>query len=345
MKQKGLSYRKIADHSLWIWIGLGVIYWILASLIQILVFREGSLMEQILSPGSREIWTRSLVMFFLLLAGVFIQSIINRLGRTEGAMRRSEELLRATLESTADGILVVDEKGMATHTNGRFAELWRIPEELIEAKDDKKLLDFVLDQLEEPQAFLSKVQALYGTSKEDLDTLCFKDGRIFERFSHPLIQDGRIAGRVWSFRDITERRRAEKTLKESEKRFQDIAFSSADWIWEVDQNGRYTFVSGKVKRILGYDPSELLGKTPFDLMPEDEAKRIGEIFGKIISEKKPIEDLENWNLTKQGKKVCLLTSGVPVLDDSGNLLGYRGIDKDITDRKLAETQSKVSELS
>lgn|GEM_PF-5703384 len=143
--------------------------------------------------------------------------------------------------------------------------------------------------------------------------------------------------------EISERKRTEEELRESEKRFQGVALSSVDWIWEVDKNGTYTFASGKVKHILGYDPGEIIGKTPFDLMPREEAKRIREVFKRIASEKKPIVDLENWNLTKKGEKVCLLTNGVPILDEHGNLKGYRGVDKDITERKRAEEIIRESE--
>jgi len=136
--------------------------------------------------------------------------------------------------------------------------------------------------------------------------------------------------------DITERKQIEEKLKNSEKRFRDISYSMADWIWEVDKNGRYTFASGTVEEVLGYKAEELIGKTPFDLMPEDEAKRAGQIFEKIASKKKPIVDLENWNITKNGKRVCVLTTGVPISDENGELIGYRGVDKNITERKKAE---------
>ncbi len=138
--------------------------------------------------------------------------------------------------------------------------------------------------------------------------------------------------------DIVERKRAEKALGESERRLRDIAFSMADWIWEVDENGVYTYCSEKIKDILGYAREEIIGKTPFDLMPKKEAERIGDIFNSIVSEKKPIIDLENWNLTKKGRKVCLQTSGVPIYGDKGEFLGYRGVDKDITERKHAEEE-------
>ena len=144
-------------------------------------------------------------------------------------------------------------------------------------------------------------------------------------------------------REIAVRKRAEEALRKSEKRFRDISYSMADWIWEVDKDGIYTFASGTVKQILGYDPEEVIGKTPFQLMPENEAKRVEEVFKKIASDKKPIVELENWNLTKEGKPVCLLTNAVPLLNESGELIGYRGVDKDITERKWAEEALRDSE--
>ncbi len=134
---------------------------------------------------------------------------ITRRKRDEEALAEREELLGATIESTADGILVVNEKGETTHSNTRFAEMWRIPQELLETNDDNKLLSYVMDQLKEPQAFLTKVQELYKSPDTAMDTLYFKDGRIFERYSCPLIKNQGIAGRVWSFRDITDLKRAE----------------------------------------------------------------------------------------------------------------------------------------
>ena len=138
-----------------------------------------------------------------------LKTTITELKQAEEALRESETLLKATLESTADGILVVNETGQVVATNARFGEMWRIPEQILNTNDDEKLLNCVLDQLKQPEAFLSKVQELYKTSRKDLDILYFKDGRVFERYSEPLIVNNSIAGRVWSFRDITERVEAE----------------------------------------------------------------------------------------------------------------------------------------
>lgn len=139
---------------------------------------------------------------------------------------------------------------------------------------------------------------------------------------------------VW--RDITERQQTEQALRDSESRLKDITFSMADWVWEVDEKCVYTYSSQKGFDYFGPRREDIIGKTPFDFMPPDEAKRVSAIFAEIAANKAPIKDLENWNIRADGQRVCLLTNGVPVLDATGNLKGYRGVDKDITERKGAE---------
>ena len=125
--------------------------------------------------------------------------------------RRTISLLEATIESTADGILVVDRAGKVVAFNARFLTLWRVPQDLAARGVDEELIGFVLDQLLDPQAFVRRVRELYYTpASEHFDTLEFKDGRVFDRFSRPQRVGGDIVGRVWSFRDVTER---ENTLR------------------------------------------------------------------------------------------------------------------------------------
>jgi PAS domain S-box-containing protein len=143
--------------------------------------------------------------------------------------------------------------------------------------------------------------------------------------------------------DITKRKRAEDVLRESEERLRDIMFNMADWVWEVDENGVYTYSSQKSTDIFDRFPEEIIGKTPFDLMPPDEAKRVAAIFSEIAANKAPIKDLENWNIRKNGERFCLLTNAVPILDAAGNLKGYRGVDKDITEAKRVEQRLRESE--
>ena len=140
--------------------------------------------------------------------------------RAEKALRESEDYMQAVLESTADGILAVDVRGNIRHANRRFAEMWHVPRELLDAGRDDQLLNHVLEQLTDPEAFVSRVEGLYQSSEEDFDWLGFKDGRLFERFSCPLIRNGILDGRVWSFRDVTDRKRAEEEKLALERQVQ-----------------------------------------------------------------------------------------------------------------------------
>jgi PAS domain S-box-containing protein len=130
--------------------------------------------------------------------------------------------------------------------------------------------------------------------------------------------------------------RAEEAEPSGNARYQALVETVSDWIWEVDARGVYTYASPQVRNILGYEPEEVLGKTPFDLMPPEEARRIGSIFADCAADALPIQSLENINRHKNGSLVHLETSGVPVIDGAGILTGYRGIDRDVTRRRELE---------
>jgi len=134
-------------------------------------------------------------------------------------------------------------------------------------------------------------------------------------------------------------------IKQSEARFRGLVESSSDWIWEIDANGRYVYASPKVKDLLGYTPAEVLGKTPFDFMLPEDAERIAQALAGIAAERRQFQMLENRNLHKDGRIVVLETSGMPILNDEGNLLGYRGVDRDITGRKRTEEQLRKLTLA
>jgi len=149
---------------------------------------------------------------------------------------------------------------------------------------------------------------------------------------------GNIIGTLSSGEDITERKRMEDALRESEGRFRALTESTSDWIWEVDENAVYTYTSPKIKELLGYEPEEIIGKTPFDLMTSEGAKRVAAEFGAIAEGQKSFDGLENENLHKDGQILVLETSAIPIFDANGNFRGYRGIDRDITERKRAEEE-------
>ncbi|MEO6528032.1 MAG: EAL domain-containing protein [Gemmatimonadaceae bacterium] len=143
---------------------------------------------------------------------VFFADITDLTRRTDD-LSRTASLLGATLESTADGILAADGTGRVTLVNRRFIELWRVPHEIARARDEERVLGHMLSQLREPEPFLLRVRELYATPEaETFDELELLDGRVFERYSVPQNIEGVTVGRVWSFRDVTQRKAAEQQL-------------------------------------------------------------------------------------------------------------------------------------
>ncbi|HVP35474.1 MAG TPA: PAS domain S-box protein, partial [Terriglobales bacterium] len=156
-------------------------------------------------------------------------------------------------------------------------------------------------------------------------------------------KDGRIYRFASVAEDITDRKRVGEALEYSDKRFRDIAENAQEWIWETDAEGKYTYSSNMVEKILGYTAEEILHKHFYDLFhPEDREALKAAAFAAFAA-KQPFKEFINRNLHKNGQIIWLATSGLPLLDDKGNLLGYRGADTDITQRKKAEEALKESE--
>ncbi len=138
---------------------------------------------------------------------------VSNIKQNEQALQEKENLLRATLESTADGLVVIDNDNKITHFNSKFAEMWKVPQAIVDSQDGIRLLQYALGKLVNPLEAARKIREIIPDSEEYDPILRFKDGRVFERYSAPLIQDSKIQGRVWSFRDITSKCHMEEDLK------------------------------------------------------------------------------------------------------------------------------------
>jgi PAS domain S-box-containing protein len=261
---------------------------------------------------------------------------VTELKKAEETLRQSVSLLSATLDSTADGILVVDKEGKVRTFSRRFAEMWRIPEPILETKNNAKLLQFVLDQLDDPEQFLEKAQKLYSEpEKESFDVLKFKDGRVFERYSQPQRLGEEIVGRVSSFRDVTARKKAEGALHESEEKFRTLVEGTVTAVALTDLAGRLTFVNKALADLLGYSPQKLLGRPFVDFLDPEDKDQLLNAFRQNASPHEKTPDVEFRVLRKDGDTRHVWTRPTE-LTIRGETTGFEAIVVDITDRKRME---------
>ncbi|WEN15079.1 EAL domain-containing protein [Rhodanobacter sp. AS-Z3] len=190
--------------------------------------------------------------------------------RVQKELQAAIALQQATLDATADGILVVNPQGRVVGSNRKFQELWRVPDALMDAGDDAQIIAAVLDQLVDPGAFIGMVESLYATPEaSSRDVLQFRDGRVFDRYSHPQLADGVPVGRVWSFRDITAIKAVETALRGSEARFRLMFEQTADALMILDAvKGRFLDCNqAAVELFFCTDKQEILALHPSELSP------------------------------------------------------------------------------
>jgi PAS domain S-box-containing protein len=152
-------------------------------------------------------------------------------------------------------------------------------------------------------------------------------------------RDGRWLGRRDSYRDTTDRKRAETELRESRARFQALVESTHDWVWETNPDGVYSYVSPRSVELLGYPPEEIVGRSPLEFIHPDKRKDARSRLKKTLETGKPFRGIERVFGHREGRSVIVESSGVPFFDSSGKLAGFRGIDRDITERKHLEAQT------
>jgi diguanylate cyclase (GGDEF)-like protein/PAS domain S-box-containing protein len=259
---------------------------------------------------------------------------------------RSLSLLKATLESTADGILVVDKEGRWTEFNQRFAEMWNIPAEILRSGDDDAALDFVVTQLADPIVFIDKVRELYShPAEKSFDTFRFKDGRTIERYSIPQYLNDTVVGRVWSFRDVSEKYQALESLKSSKAILQnimDIAPASVFW---KDLDSTYLGCNAAFARDANLEnPEQIVGRNDFSMpwsVREAEGYRADD-RDVMINDRPKLHIIETQQQA-DGSTIWLDTSKVPMKDKDGHIFGMLGLYQNITERIRAETELHLRE--
>jgi len=260
---------------------------------------------------------------------------------------KSEELahllsmMRATLESTTDGILVTDGGGKITGFNEKYVEMWRMPRELLEAEADGPRRKAASQQFNDPEGFIARIHEIEaGSLPESFDVLEFADGRIFERYSKEQSIEGRSVGRVWSFRDITERNRAEIISQ----RLAAIVSSSDDAIVGKDLNSIVTSWNAGAERIFGYSASEMIGSSIMRLIPPDHQGEEDQILARIRRGER-VEPIETVRVAKDGRLLDVSVTVSPIKDSKGTVVGASKVARDISERKRAEEKLHAAKIS
>lgn len=254
-------------------------------------------------------------------------------------LNRSLAMLRAVIESTADGILVTDENGNVLCYNELYVDMWPIPRELIEAAKHPLLIAYCSSHLKDSQQFQRLTEEIYAMSPpESFDVLEFNNGRVFERYTKIKLVEGQNLGRVWSFRDITQRRQAEAYTAQLAA----IVESSYDAIIVKDLNGIITSWNAGAERIFGYRADEIIGCSIFCLIPRDRLQEESKIMS-LIKSGKLVDHFETVRLGKGNKPIDVSVTISPVRDGAGSIIGASKVARDITQRK--EAQERIKHLA
>jgi PAS domain S-box-containing protein len=262
---------------------------------------------------------------------------ISEIREKEKALRDSEERYRDLVENTGEGLGVVDPEENFRYANPAACEIFGMPSDQLIGKS---LITFLDDKaIEEIQHQTRK----RSKGEKSFYEICVNrpDGTkrwIIVTATPQYDVQGRFSGTFGIFRDITESRKAQEKLKESEKRYREISDLTNDWIWEINPEWKYVNVSPKIKEILGYTPEEMIGKTPFDFIIPEDVIRVKEDLRALVHQLQPLNAMVTRATHKNGQVIYLESSGVPIIGNGGEYRGYRGADRDVTLRKLYERE-------
>lgn len=251
--------------------------------------------------------------------------------KAERQLQATEHRYRTIFDNSAVAIMMVDKEERLVSWNQFTEQLLGMTDEELLGRSVKSLY---------PDSEWQRIRAMSVRQKgmqHHLETKMYRgEGDLIDvDISLSVLRDadGVVTGSIGVIRDITERRQMEQALRQSEKRFRQVVENAKEWIWEVDANGLYTYASPVIESILGYKPDEILGKKHFyDFFHPDDAEQLKARAFEIFSRKDVFTEFQTRNVHKDGRLVFLLRSGVPVLDENRELIGYRGADADVTER-------------
>jgi PAS domain S-box-containing protein len=258
----------------------------------------------------------------------------------EGKNREDSRMLQAILESNRDGILVVQGARHVLLANKSFCDLWNVPEELIKEGNDQKLLQCVVDQVVDPVAFRAEVERLYVSTEESRDIVHVADGRVIERYSWPLSSYGIEDGRIWTFRDITERYQTEAGLRKLSQAVE----QSSNSIIVADLKGRIEYVNRAFEQTTGFTREEAIGQTPAILQSGMQPPAFYRELWKTIADGQQWQG-EFQNRRKDGTLYWQLATISPVADEKGEIRCYVSVQNDVTEKRRVTEELRRSQQS
>ncbi|HEX7012652.1 MAG TPA: response regulator [Steroidobacteraceae bacterium] len=298
------------------------------------------------------------------------QRVEEQLARTREELERRTQALahslgitRATIEATADGIVVTDHTGRIVDFNRNYLDMWRLERSQVEGRSYQEVLSHMSDQFADSQDFLERIGTVMGGADEErVDALRLADGRVFERLSKALLVEGRVAGRVWSFRDITEKVRAQEqlqelnetlemkvaertaALRETQQQFRQLVTGVNDCaLYMLDPQGYIVSWNPGAERINGYTESEVIGRH-FSIVHTDEDRAEGKPEQSLaIAAREGKYEAEGWRVRKDG--TCFWASVLidAIRDEAGQLIGFGKVTRDMTEKRAIQEQLHQSQ--
>ena len=281
----------------------------------------------------------------ILIGGAAVLYSQSRQRRAMADLALQRSILATVQQTLLDALLLADDHGRIVTFNHQFIELWRVPAELVLAGDDGAVLKFGTDQVEDPEGFFARVSYLYDHKDEvSQDEFRLRDGRTIDRYSAPVIgPDGTYYGRVWLFRDITERRTSEEALRRSQQRFSQLAESIEQVFWMATPDLQaITYVSPAFERITGHPEGEFIAnwRSWLESVHPDDVQILARAHAELANGRP--YDIEYRFRHVDGREIWVNDRGYPLRDGSGTMIQATGVAADITSRKQADQQLRLS---
>jgi PAS domain S-box-containing protein len=258
----------------------------------------------------------------------------------EEILEQQREELRTILDAVPAFIYYKDTEGRFIGANRALIDASGIPEKEWRGKTIADLFSEMMEPGQWAAYERDDVEVIEsGRPRRDIiESFTTPEGMGWARVDKIPVKDrsGRVVGLIGFALDITAQKRAEEALRRSEERFRALVENTSDWLWETDAKGVLSYSSPKSRAVLGYEPREMIGKTFVDFVAPEEFERCSAIFSEIRDAGRSFHGVVSWNLHKDGQRVALESSGIPIEDEDGVHTGFRGVTRDITERKCAE---------